>query len=72
MSPDRDIRKEAILAIIDQLEVPEHQEGDIELLRTLVLGQSIEDYVRKLYIPEPEPKEESEFVNIRPVDADKK
>lgn len=68
MSQDIDSRKEAILAIVDQLEVPEHQEGDIELLKALVNGHSIEDYVKKIYTPDEKTEAEPEFVNIRPVD----
>lgn len=68
MSQEIDKRKEAILAIVEQLEVPEHQEGDIDLLKALVNGESIEDYVKKVYAPEEKTVEDPEFVNIRPVE----
>lgn len=68
MSQSIDTRKEAILSIVNQLEVPEHQDGDIELLKTLINGESIEDYVKKIYSTLEDPPQEPEFVNIRPVD----
>lgn len=67
MSNETDSRQEAILAIIDQLEVPEEQSGDIELLKALVRGESIEAYALNVYSSaEPPPKGTSILLSALP------
>jgi len=42
-------RTQAILAVIDQLDVPEGQQGDIELLKALVKNETIDQYTLSIY-----------------------
>jgi hypothetical protein len=73
MSTETDARQEAILVIIDQLEVTENSEGDLALLKALVRGDSIESYALKLYTEETPAKDASILLSALPksFDSDK-